>query len=340
MSKNKKPFKELKKKTKEKIDQQAEKLLKSDPGKDIKSNLDWIENSTKLLSYRKNHGWFGRIPAAVVLFFFVLTAAGLLWTISLSRINMSMETVSSNAAFTLSESWWLPQRFTTGYLRIENFQALHGPELDLTFEDESGSAQLEVSGKKIVIERLELESGGIIEFETDSNLLTISVKQSKVKGAFALQNISYLSTTGIKHAEIKEKNFQYPETIEFNGTGESRVPINITVKIKRRENKNQWQFEGMKTQRIHFLKEVVSRGGEHSFISTIKQGEVKLYDIPGEVKIYKRDVVKMDHINLNRLEISCNGDLRTFVEGEVKNLKIGPRGFEKDLAPSLLIYLS
>ncbi len=75
------------------------------------------------------------------------------------------------------------------------------------------------------------------------------------------------------------------------------------------------------------------------FISTIKQGEVKLYDVPGEEKIYKRDVVKMDHIALGRLEISCSDDLHVFAEGEVKNLKVGPGGFERDLAPSWLEYI-
>ncbi len=333
-------IKELEKKRDVILEQEVEKLLDIDTGEDIQSNLDWLEKSSKLLSYKKNimSGKKNRrlIPAMILLLSCTL-AIGLLWSISKSQITVSMKTVSSNVGFTLSENWSLPETLTTDYLRIENFQALHAPELGITFEDQSGNAQLEISGKNIVIETLDLESNGIIEFDTDSNYLTISVKQSKVKGAFAVKNISYLSTKGIKDMEIKEKNLQYPETIEFKGSGESRVPINIIFKIKRMENRNQWKFEGMKTNRINFLKEVP--GGDRLFISTIKQGEVKLYDVPGEEKIYKRDVVKMDHIDLRRLEIACNDDLHVFAEGEVKNLKIGPGGFERDLAPSLLEYI-
>lgn len=326
----------LEKKTDEKIEQVVEKLLKSDPGENIKSNLDWIEKSSKLLSYKrkKNKLW---IPASVVLIICTVVAGGL-WAISKSEINVSMKTVSSNVAFKLSERWSLPAPFTTGNLRIENFQALHSPELGITFEDDSGSAQLEVSGKNIVIEKLELESNGIIEFDAGSSLLTISIKNTTVKGTFSVENISLLSTTGIKDAVIKGKKIQYPETIEFRGSGHSKVPINIIFEIERIENGKDWHFNNMKTDRINFLKEEISPGGDHSFISTIKQGKVKLYDVPGEEIIYKSDVVTMEHIDLRHLEISGKNDISLFLEGKVKNLKIGPRGFEKNLAPSWLEY--
>ena len=51
------------------------------------------------------------------------------------------------------------------------------------------------------------------------------------------------------------------------------------------------------------------------------------------------DVIKMEHITPRRLEITCHDDLHTVVEGKVKNLKIGPEGFERDMAPSWLEYI-
>jgi hypothetical protein len=185
---------------------------------------------------------------------------------------------------------------------------------------------------------LELDSNGIVEFDTGSSRLTISIKNTTVKGAFSVEDISLLSTTGIKEAVIKEKKLQYPEMIEFRGSGHSKVPINIIFEIKTLEKGKDWHFNNMKTDRVNFLKEEVSRGGEHSFISTIKQGKVKLYDVPGEEIIYKNDVVKMEHIALRHLEIACSDDIRIFAEGAIKNLEIGPRGFEKNLAPSYLEY--
>lgn len=333
-------IKELEKKRAVTLEQGVERLLAIDTGEDIQSDLEWLEESSTLLNHVKNimsgkKSW--KLIGAIILFLTCTLIVGGLWAISLPETYVSMKTVSGNVGFTLSENWSLPETFTTDYLRIENFQALHAPELDITFNHQSANAQLEISGKNIVIERLELESNGIIEFDTHSDLLTISIKHSPVNGAFAVKNISRLSTRGIKDAEIKERNFEYPETIEFKGSGESRVPINIIFRINRMANRSQWKFEGMKTERINFLKEVP--GGDHLFISTIKQGEVKLYDVPGEEKIYKRDVVTMDHIDLRRLEIACNDDLHVFAEGEVKNLKIGPVGFERDLAPSWLEYI-
>ncbi|MGD2087820.1 MAG: hypothetical protein PVH61_16700 [Candidatus Aminicenantes bacterium] len=329
-------LKELEKKRNVILEQEVEKLLEIDTDEDIQSNPDWLEQSSKLLSYKKKKSklW---IPASVVLIICTVVAGGL-WAISKSEINVSMKTVSSNIAFKLSERWSLPAPVTTGNLRIENFQALHAPELGVTFEDNSGSAQLEVSGKNIVIEKLELESNGIIEFDAGSNLLTISIKNTTVKGTFSVENISLLSTTGIKDAVIKGGKFQYPETIEFRGSGQSKVPINIIFEIESIENGKDWHFDNMKTDRVNFLKEEVSPGGDHSFISTIKQGKVKLYDVPGEEIIYKSDVVTMEHIDLRHLQISGNNDIYLFFEGKVKNLKIGPKGFEKNLAPSWLEY--
>jgi hypothetical protein len=232
-------LKKLEKIRNKKIKQQAERLIKNDICEDIKSDLDWIETSSRLLSYKKNNKLFGLIPPPVVLIICFLVA-GFLWAVSLPGINVTMKIVSDSVSFTLSEKWSLPKPFTTRYLRIENFQALHAPELGISFEDESGSAELEIYGKNIVIEKLELESKGIIELDSNSNRFTFSIKQTKIKGAFSLEDISLLSTKGIKDTKIKEKKLEYPEYIEFSGTGESKVPTNIIFKTKNIENEKDW----------------------------------------------------------------------------------------------------
>jgi hypothetical protein len=145
-------LRKLRKETDDKIEDVVDILLKNVPGKDVKSNLEWIENSSKLLSYKKRKNKQLILASAALIICTVI--AGGLWAISKSRINVSMNTVSSNVTFKLSEDWSLPAPFTTGNLRIENFQALHAPELGIAFEDDTGSAQLEVSGKNIVIEKI------------------------------------------------------------------------------------------------------------------------------------------------------------------------------------------
>ncbi len=333
-------IKELEKKREVIFEQEAEKLLATGSDEETKSNLDRIENLSKLLDYKKNiisTKRYKRLIPALLLILSCTIVAGLLWSTTKSKITVSMKTVSSNVGFTLSQEWSLPETVTTDFLRIENFQALNNAELDLSFEDQSGNADLEVRGKDIVIESLTLEKGAIIEFDTASNRLYICIKQSQVKGAFTVKNMSSLSGKGIKDIEIKDKILPFPETIEFGGSGKSRVPINIIFIIKAVKTGNQLKFEGMKTNLINFLKEVPKE--DQQFISTIKQGEVKLFDVPAEEKIYNGDVVKMDRINLRRLQISCNHDLHVFTEGEVQNLQIGPRGFERDMAPSLLEYI-
>jgi hypothetical protein len=332
-----KPLKKLEKIRNKKIKQEAERLIKNDACEDIKSNLDWIETSSRLLSHQKNNKLFGFIPAPAVLIICFLVA-GLLWAISIPEINVTMKTVSHSVGFTLSEKWSLPKPFTTGYLRIENFQALHAPELGISFDNESGSAEVEIYGENIVMEKLELERKGIIELDSSSNRLTFSIKQTKIKGAFSLEDISILETKGIKDVKIKGKKLEYPEYIEFSGTGESKVPTNIIFKINDFENEKGWKLENMKTHRMTFLKEDISADGYPSFISTIKEGEVKLYDVPVVEKIYKGDMVTMEHINLMRLDISGKDDIKIFMKGKVKGLKIGPKGFEKNLAPSFLEY--
>ena len=111
--------------------------------------------------------------------------------------------------FTLSEEWRLPETFSTDSLRIENFQALHNTELDINFNDQSGNAYLEVSGKDIVIERLVLEAGGVIEFDTHSGFgFIVAQRQS---GSLLIATCNHLT----RHFDQQAEKIQ----LMFRGSG-------------------------------------------------------------------------------------------------------------------------
>lgn len=340
---DKEVFKKFERKRESKIEKIIGSLLDNKSVEEVEADIQWLEASSKLLGHKKNNRRWKLITDVTVVLI-LLFFAGMLWTMSLSEINVSIKTRSSNVKFMLADKWTLSGPFTVQCLRIENIQTLHAPELNISFEDESRSSSLDITGENIVIEKLELQRDGIVELDSkqlgnNSDCLMLSILHTKIEGTFSVKNISTLTTSGSKDIKIKEKKFEYPEYVEFYSTSKGEVPTNIIFKSNPVSEKRRWQLTNIKTKKIDFLRGSMTIDGTYSFDSSINEGEIKLYDVPVKEKIHKGDMVIMDEVELRRLNISGKDEIDLFLEGKVRNLKVGPRGFEKRLAPSYLEYL-
>jgi hypothetical protein len=334
-------LKELRKKRKRKVDETFEKLLGDSSIEEINAGIAWLEASSKLLNiYRGRKPWY-KLTLAFIIVLFTALVFGI---ITKSEVNASMKVRCTNVNFLLSEKWPLPDPIPVDYLRIENFQALHAPELDISFNDESRGSYLELRGENIVIENLELQPGGTIEMDSmesgdNFNCIRISLKQTKLKGSFSVKKISTMTTRGGADSKIEEKIFEYPECIEFSAEGQGIVPTTIILKIREDKNKKVWHFRDINTKKLKFLKDIPSRDGTYSFVSSITGGEFQIYDVPIKKEVQPRDTVTMEKVALKRLGVSIKKEITISFEGKVKNLKVGPKGFEKKMSPSLLEYL-
>lgn len=331
-------LKKLEQKKNKKVKEAAEKLLNSNVvDYELDSQIKWIETSAKLLENAKGHPLSGFI-VAVAIVLLCLLAGGLLWVIRIPQANVAVSITSKTLNLQLWEKWMLDEPFEIDYIRIENIQTIHALGLGINVDNNNapGSLKLEAEGGDIVLEKLILGKNGTVEMEMMAKQLVLSLKETEMYGSFAVTDTNSFSINGRKNE--KGKKTKYPESIEFGVSRKGKIPTHIVLGLKAPAT-IPLKFNHMKVKKIDFLKETLSAIGNYSFESTVSGGEVKLFDVPVTEKIFKKDLIFLEVLQLEHLNISFKDQLYVYLDGKVRHLTIGPKGFERNLAPTCLEYL-
>ena len=331
-------LKRLELKKDKKVKEAAKKLLESDTvDYELDSKIGWIEASVKVLENTKSRPLSGLITAAVIVFLCLL-AGGMLWVIRIPQVNVAVSIACETLNVQLMEKWVLEESIEIDYIRVENIQSIDAPGLGINIDSLNAPEyhKIEAKGNNVVLEKLTLGENGSVEIEMMPKQLVISLKETEMHGAFAITDTNTVTINGRKNE--KGKNLNYPESIEFNVLGKGKIPTNIILGLKI-PVEIPLEFNQMKVKKIDFLKETMSNTGNHLFESSISGGEVKLFDVPMTEKIFKKDLVSFDVSHLEHLNISFKDQLYIYFDGKVSHLKIGPKGYERRLAPTYLEYL-
>jgi len=348
---NKKIYKALEEHRNKQIGEVAQHLLSDSNHEKTSSAISSIKDSSLLLdTIRKadaqdKTGVF-KVGALC------LAISGILWATPLSKISnlhISFNIRSNSIMLSIPDGWSfapvfyqgeLPDRpykpYVVTELRIENLGGVIAPALGLDFEDRFSKSELFIKGEKIVLDSLKLGKNANLEILANSKYIRLFLK-SKINGEFYIESRAQLGIEGTiidTVLNFSPKISDPPEPIEFYAEGIDAAPTIITF-----DTKESLRFRNPPIQELKFLWEQKSTSGLPLFDSAIRTGTIMLYDVPSQHELHFQDIFSIQLAEVHRLEITANNEINVFFEGQVEKIVSGPKGFEKNLSPSLLEYL-
>lgn len=326
----------IKAKLEKEISSTANQLLQNDDKRKVGEGLQNIEAYTQLLKAMKPNP-FRVLTLTLVVALVYLMIAGLLWYFRLPKIHVSFKVQSNAVTFQLQKPWQPHKSYAVDRVRIERLNTVLAPALEMEIENESDEAWLEVAGSNVVLQKLDFGQNGFIELSPKSGHIEIFCRGSSLKGEVVMSGVSSVSAgedlnrTG--YVQI-QKDFKIPESIRFNAQSSGMVPTLIKIFPQ-----GEWTLQDIYVQGLSFFRESISEPGSIFFESAISSGSINIHDVHVNEILQQGDRLVIGGLEGRLLRISHGSDLNLVFEGTVEKLLLGPKGFEKNLAPSFLEYL-
>lgn len=215
---------------------------------------------------------------------------------------------------------------------IEGALGIEAPGLGLSKKAD----YLVADGKSIILKDIEARGCSRLQVERNDGFTDFYLYDSDIQGSFTLQE-SELRVSVDNQIESRSISGQYPILINFKAATKGKVPLRLRLKTKKDFDLEELQISTLTLQREELP-------GSGSFISAIVSGTVELQEFQQEEKLEERDSLHLQEASSTRLRLSFAGaDKDSFnlsFRGRVRSLSAGPKGLEKDLTPSWLLWLS
>ena len=340
------------------LDEGAEKDLSHE---DLEARLAWLAASSRLLDTMETplSGWAlwvsKRLKTSKVLTFlndwkplFALGVAGLcvalagyLWGARLSEVNVLMHVETDEVTLGLAGPWRSNENLSAGYIKIAGLSNAEVPVLGLHVEDDFRNVQVEMQASRVSIDQLAItpldtllapdERFSNLSFNAKGRELEILSTGNHLRGDVTLLGETVLSLGSTK----KDTLFDFLEKAAFGSDGQGAVPTHFTIL-----QRDTFQLQGMKIRDLSFLQRYSPVPGSVRFRSAITAGTVTVLDIPSDSLVLRGGdrVALTEPLEAERLEIAFGEGIHLLFKGKVKNVRVGPEGFERSLTPSQLEY--
>ncbi len=277
------------------------------------------------------------VGKAILIAFVCVLAAGLLWYLRVPRIHVLADVHSDVVAFELTEPWQLERRLGARQLRVEYLESIRAPALGLDIDSSSGDAWIDLSGGQIELHRAVFDAGGYLEIDGGAEQMDWYFKNASLRGDLLLKGAVLLSagkSPDRRAIDGLRQNIEVPETVHIRSGDTGMIPS--VVRIRPLDG---WGFRDIRVNRLSFFRERASTPGSTGFESAIRKGSVTIHETSTETELKAGDRLVLEGIDGRLTRVEQGAALRTTFEGTVENLRTGPEGFERNLAPSYLEYL-
>jgi hypothetical protein len=330
--------------------QAAAQLLEEGNTADAKEDLAWIDACSHLTAFAQKDNW---LILLVACFLFV----GFAFVLHTPSAEIAFELETGNVRLFLDEDWSYRDSHNPQLISDEvftnNVMELSGPDISDKAADEYNSFEmgLRKNGREIRLDELILLKNAKIELNLKNDALNLYVKDSPLAGKLfvwsadlTLRNYgneeeSYLDDGGDKdegmiQRTLTSEDSETHESIIFRTAKTVGAPVWFQL-----ISKANWKMRGFQIKDIDFLEEY--QYGSGIFESAVIGGEVRLLETGSDGKILReRDNLILKGVESRRLDISKGkSGIKIFFEGSVTEVLAGPKGFEKNLKPTLVQWL-
>ena len=306
------------------------KLLENSDLEGAKQDLAWAETSSKLIA---STTLATRLKWSALFICLCLLIVGLLWTLHVRSTHISLDILTQNVSLTIHQDWSSKFKFLSDHIFINNIKKVSGLNPEIKLKPDEMSLSLELSGKDIMIDKLDISAPANIELRFENSALKFFIKKSQLRGDLFVKNAALVIETDDEPVE-RQLQFEIPETIKFESVKTMAEPVYFEFRTK-----DNWRLRGMRVNQIGFLQETISASGR--FESSVQAGKVILLDTKVTRKLREADYLIIKKIKeCRRLEISkAEKGVKLLFEGSVGDVFVGPEGFYENITPRYLEYI-
>ncbi|MBI5193794.1 MAG: hypothetical protein HZA08_10190 [Nitrospirae bacterium] len=339
--KNKELYHHIKEKRDEEIRKAASDLLEK-PGKDVSENLQRLDAYTKLLDAipsPPSNEWIW----ALIIGILCLVVIGLLWSFRVSKTGVILKIKSEAVSLTLAKSF-AADNTNLAIDRIDRLMSIDGPHLPLNVKGDNNNLYIQLNEGNAYLNNLTFGENGVLALESIRNYPSIHIyfKGSELQGQFDVSNYPALLVWEEGSAKGKSIKKKYngignePETVQFNAVGNIGVSTHFKAHSDTPLILHNLYVNGI----MSFAKEVSAKPGEYLHESTISEGVLTLHDLDNKtINLNEGDLLYLEGIDGRVVEIRIGSGIDLSFVGDVKNVKIGPKDFERDIKPTYLEYM-
>jgi hypothetical protein len=308
------------------------------PDPDLRARIERIEAYDRLLAAAPRQRW-RELAWAVAVALVCVSLLGAALSIRVPSARIVLEVTAGTATVALAEPWQFNDSAAvqTRLLSLREVEDLELPAAAGIPQASMESAWVDVDGGRVTLTELSFGTGSAVTLEVgperDVNLFA---RGGSLQGAVILTGAQRLAAgQGISDVGTSSQtNFQIPETISFRSGGEGAVPTQLRFVLERPV-----ELYDMRVQRLSFTRDIPSEPGGIEFVSTIEGGQLTLSDIGRTVPLRKYELLSLREVDGRVPRLAIDDRIALVFEGTAAEVRLGPRGFQQDLTPTIAEYL-
>jgi len=307
----------------------AEQLLHTEEVKKAAHNLAWVAQANRIL--RASQREPSRLLLAASIAIMCIILAGLALGINAPNNALRLNVQTHSLSFALSErsgQWQGKRLFLQGEgLMLENIAGLELRGI----QHDQGPYNLDLYTADYYVSDLNISAGTWVDVDLAQNILSLSFKRGTVSGTLRIKQAELVlsSELDIIEQSITEET---GEVLQFQSAKLGEVPLVLKI-----DQVSSVRPVNLQATELQFLRP--DPPGSLRWVSTILKGDLMLLLNEKSTRLLEGDHITFEDLESERLLISPkDGVLNVSVEGQADQISAGPKGYEKNLAPTLLEY--
>lgn len=327
----------LRAKREEKIEKAVRELVSGSDATSLKPALESIGIYSALLSEVE------ALPAREWMWPAVITClciavVGILWSLRVSRTDVSLTVDSFSLRANLADTWKIENAFRSQLMHLERLGTISAPNLDISIDQNSGDAWLQLEGGQIALQTLELKDKTMVEISSSTDEVDLFASRGPLQGRITVVG-KVKVTAGPRFGETSTQHsydIAIPETIEFSVTDPGSVPTQVSI-----HSPAAWSLPKPKCSALSFVREEVSGAAQRALVSGVRSGVVRFNDTSWPIlDLHEGDLLRVDRTEGARLDARGEkGLIHVTLNGLIGSVTVGDSDTRKEMAPSYLEYL-
>jgi hypothetical protein len=264
--------------------------------------------------------------------------AGLLWGTPLSRTRVLMKVDASAVEFTLAEPWTMADTdapIASPGARLEVLTDVSGSILAL--KSAENDAWIRIDDYRVKPSELSLQNNGhvVIQVENRDGAVHLFSRGAELKGALEIGGRGALSA-GAADGQTDQRYqnaLDDVELVRFSASGKNAVSTMLAFSLT-----SPWLLRDLSVNQLSFSRDERAQPGGPSRRTPVLNGELTLFDSAMTVPLGEGERLSLENLRGHITELRIDKQIHLSLEGDVGDVVIGAKGFERRLTPTYLEY--
>ena len=264
--------------------------------------------------------------------------AGVLWTTPLSRTRVLMKVDASAVEFTLAEGWTMEDADAPSAspgARLEVLTEVSGSIVGV--KSPQNDAWMRIDDYRVQPSELSLQNGGhlVIQVGNRDGAVRFFSLGAELKGALVVDGRGMLSA-GVADGQTDQK-YSRPlddsEVLRFSASGKNAVPTMLAF-----GQSSTWNLRNLAVNQLSFSWDERAQPGGPQRRTPVLHAEITLFDSSTTVTIGEGERLSLERLHGHIVDLRIDKLIHLSLEGDVGNIVVGTKGFERRLTPTYLEY--